>query len=391
MLVPKSSFYTVRSPLVWMGKRRRAGGRILPKSGGYFVHVTSRTKDKAFLFGPEEKTAFLELARRWSVFSGISMVTHCMMSNHFHLLLWVPEAEVAKTEVDPAEVLWRLRQVWSEEKVGAWASFYEAQDAEVQEKMMAEVLRRMFDLGEYMRVLKQGFSCWYNRRAEREGTLWEGRYRSVVVEGTPVALMSVAAYIDLNPVRAGLCGDPMDYHWNGYAEACAGGIHARLGLELLVRMARGQVPRSALVLRARKLRQEKDHAAVWAQMEGEASARKVPACWDDVQCVYRLWLVGKGKVREGDLWTTEKIRKRPGFSVEAVIAEYERMGAVPMQQLLRQRWRYFTRGVAIGGAAWLEGLMAAHRDQFGETRQKAGRRMRGKGWDGLEVLRQTDE
>ena len=389
MLVPKSSFYTMSSPLVWTGEKRRSAARILPKSGGYFVHVTSRTKDKAFLFGPEEKTAFLELARRWAVFSGISMVTHCMMSNHFHLLLWVPDGETAAKAVDHAEVLWRLGQVWSKDKVDVWESFYQAQDAETQEKMMAEVTRRMFDLGAYMRVLKQGFSCWYNRRAERVGTLWEGRYRSVVVEGNPLALMSVAAYIDLNPVRAGICEEPMDYHWNGYAEACAGGIHARLGLELLVRMARGQVPRPALMLRARKLRASNNHQAVWTQMETEAQTRKLPTCWEDVQRIYRLWLMSKGKTREGDLSTTGKIRKRPGFRPEDVIAEYERMGEVPMAQLLRHRWRYFTKGVAIGGTVWLEEMMAAYRDQFGDNRQKAGRRMRGKGWDGLEVLRAT--
>jgi hypothetical protein len=42
-----------------------------------------------------------------------------------------------------------------------------------------------------------------NRRLERTGTLWEGRFKSVLVEGGEQALLTVAAYIDLNPVRAG--------------------------------------------------------------------------------------------------------------------------------------------------------------------------------------------
>ncbi|MEZ5431159.1 MAG: hypothetical protein R3F31_08270 [Verrucomicrobiales bacterium] len=44
------------------------------------------------------------------------------------------------------------------------------------------------------------------------------------------ALLTMAAYIDLNPVRAGMVDDPKDYRWCGYAEAVAGGRRARRGL-----------------------------------------------------------------------------------------------------------------------------------------------------------------
>ncbi|MCC5846424.1 MAG: hypothetical protein JJU05_19410, partial [Verrucomicrobia bacterium] len=64
--------------------------RVLPKEGGYFVHVTSRVRGQDFLLGTKEKEAFRELAFRWAEFSGITVVTYCVMSNHFHLLLWVP-------------------------------------------------------------------------------------------------------------------------------------------------------------------------------------------------------------------------------------------------------------------------------------------------------------
>lgn len=43
--------------------------------------------------------------------------------------------------------------------------------------------------------------------------MWEDRFRSVLVEGRGHALRTMAAYIDLNPVRAGLCEDPKDYRW----------------------------------------------------------------------------------------------------------------------------------------------------------------------------------
>ncbi len=58
-------------------------------------------------------------------------------------------------------------------------------------------------------------------------TLWEDRFRSVLVERKGQALRAMAAYIDLNPVRAKICDDPKDYRWCGYAEAVAGGKEAR--------------------------------------------------------------------------------------------------------------------------------------------------------------------
>ena len=48
------------------------------------------------------------------------------------------------------------------------------------------------------------------------------RFKSALLEGGEV-LAAVAAYVELNPVRAGLCADPKDYRYSGYAEAFAKG------------------------------------------------------------------------------------------------------------------------------------------------------------------------
>ena len=56
------------------------------------------------------------------------------------------------------------------------------------------------------------------------------RFKSVLVEGKGNPLQTMAAYIDLNPVRAGLVGDPKDYRFCGYAEAVAGNRLAKAGL-----------------------------------------------------------------------------------------------------------------------------------------------------------------
>ncbi len=55
-----------------------------------------------------------------------------------------------------------------------------------------------------MKELKQRFSRWYNRQTGRFGTLWAERFKSVLVEDHPANVETLAAYIDLNPVRAGL-------------------------------------------------------------------------------------------------------------------------------------------------------------------------------------------
>jgi len=56
---------------------------------------------------------------------------------------------------------------------------------------------------------------WFNKRHQRTGTLWEGRYRATAVQ-TERYFLACMAYIDLNPVRAGMVPRPEDYPWSSY-------------------------------------------------------------------------------------------------------------------------------------------------------------------------------
>ncbi len=103
------------------------------------------------------------------------------------------------------------------------------------ERWRQKYLRRMWDLSEFMKTLKQKFTSWFNRTHERVGTLWESRFKSVLVEGSWGCLLKVAAYIDLNALRAGMVEDPKDYRWCGYGEAVAGDRRARRGLVTAMR------------------------------------------------------------------------------------------------------------------------------------------------------------
>ena len=97
-------------------------------------------------------------------------------------------------------------------------------------------LRRMGDMSEFMKTLKQRFSIWYRHHHESfTGTLWEGRFKSVVVQGVPASLSAVSAYIDLNPVRARMVDDPAKYKWSGYGAAMAGDASAMQGIARVFR------------------------------------------------------------------------------------------------------------------------------------------------------------
>jgi hypothetical protein len=64
-----------------------------------------------------------------------------------------------------------------------------------------------------VREIKVGFARYYNKRHHRRGYFWEDRFKSVIVENGET-LINCLAYIDLNPLRAGLVDRPENYRWN---------------------------------------------------------------------------------------------------------------------------------------------------------------------------------
>jgi putative transposase len=70
-------------------------------------------------------------------------------------------------------------------------------------------------LPQMMQAVGRSYVRYFNDAQGRSGTLWEGRYKSTLVQ-TDRYLLACMAYIDLNPVRAGLVADPRDYAWSSY-------------------------------------------------------------------------------------------------------------------------------------------------------------------------------
>jgi putative transposase len=75
---------------------------------------------------------------------------------------------------------------------------------------VAEGLSRM------MQALGRRYVAWFNARHQRSGTLWEGRFRAGLVQGETY-LLACMRYIELNPVRAGLCAQPEQWRWSSAA------------------------------------------------------------------------------------------------------------------------------------------------------------------------------
>ncbi|HMP73138.1 MAG TPA: hypothetical protein PKE55_07740, partial [Kiritimatiellia bacterium] len=198
------------------------------------------------------------------------------------------------------------------------------------ERLKASFTYRMGDVSEFFKTLKQRFTQWYNRRHARRGTLWEERFKSVLVEGRGNVLATMAAYIDLNPVRAGLVTDPKDYRFCGYGEAVAGGSVARGGLALV------------------------------AECLGQG------VDWRAAGKAYRVYLYGKG----------ERTSSKQGFSAEEVKKVLAEGGKLSRAEVLRCRVRYFSDGVALGSRAFVEEVFEANRGRFGRKRKTGARALR---------------
>jgi len=71
-------------------------------------------------------------------------------------------------------------------------------------------------LPQMMQAVGRRYVRYFNDAQKRSGTLWEGRYKSTLIQ-TERYLLACMAYIDLNPVRAGMVAHARDYPWSSYA------------------------------------------------------------------------------------------------------------------------------------------------------------------------------
>ena len=202
--------------------------------GEAFYHVVSRIANKAFLLDNcEKKRVFVNMMHRAADFSGVDVITYVVMDNHFHLCVRVPKRE---GDVPESEVLRRVGVLYGEDRRVALekrlAGYREEGDDSAVAAELEKLRLRMGDLSEFMKTFKQRVSQWYNANYLHEGTLWGGRFKSVLVEDGRY-LRNLIAYIHGNPIRAGLVTRAADYEWSAPGAAAKGDARAKKGLSLL--------------------------------------------------------------------------------------------------------------------------------------------------------------
>jgi putative transposase len=132
---------------------------------GYPHHVIQRGNNKQAIFATVADDRVLldlldENARKFNV----ALHAYVLMSNHFHLLATPQTAD---------------------------------------------------GLPKMMQAVGRSYVRYFNNTHKRTGTLWEGRYKSTLIQNDRY-LLACMAYIDLNPVRAGLVAQPQDYPWSSH-------------------------------------------------------------------------------------------------------------------------------------------------------------------------------
>jgi putative transposase len=121
------------------------------------------------------------------------------MGNHFHILVrMIPDTHFSDTEIKE-----RFLRYYGKE--GKENLFSDGQIPYYRNKWAS--------LSEFLKEIKQSFTRYYNKRHLRRGTLWGERFKSCIVENGET-LINCLAYIDLNPVRAGIVTRPEEYRWN---------------------------------------------------------------------------------------------------------------------------------------------------------------------------------
>ena len=188
----------------------------------------SRIAHQEYYLTPEEKDHLVRLVRKVERFSSVQVLAYCVMSNHIHILVFLPERP--ETLPSDEDMLVRIAALYGETFAvcvkGEWARLEGLQKG-LSNEDKAGYFARMYDVSEFMKAIKQRYTMSFNYENEHYGTMWEGRFKAVHVQPTMGPMAAVAAYDDLNPVRAGMVGDPMEYRWSSWFAAVNGDENAR--------------------------------------------------------------------------------------------------------------------------------------------------------------------
>jgi REP element-mobilizing transposase RayT len=135
----------------------------------------------------------------------VDVLGFCVMSNHFHLVTRMYTADHFSDD----QIRERLEKWFPEGR-------------EIGDQTIAKFRERWSSLARFVKDIKQGFTRYYNKRHGRKGYFWGDRFKSLIVQNGR-SLINLLAYVDLNPIRAGIVKRPEQYRW------CSLGYHVQTG------------------------------------------------------------------------------------------------------------------------------------------------------------------
>jgi len=193
------------------------GAQLISLDATPHYHVITRCVRRQYLCGLDAKTGrdfshrrdwirirIFELA---DVFA-IDVCAYGIMSNHLHLVLSVDQDRAL--EWDDREVARRWMKLFGGTPLvrsfAAGEALSAAQLAAVDLKIV-EYRKRLFDISWFMRCLNEPIARQANAEDNVTGRFWEGRFKSQALLDES-ALIAAMAYVDLNPIRAGMAETP---------------------------------------------------------------------------------------------------------------------------------------------------------------------------------------
>ncbi|MDO6462175.1 transposase [Granulosicoccaceae sp. 1_MG-2023] len=201
-----------------------------------YYHCTSRCVRRSFLCGVDRDGRSYEHRRAWieslllkqaQAFS-IEIAAYAIMSNHFHVVLYVDQA-AAKSLTD-ADVVRRWHSLYQGSPLSRRFANGEALSAGERfylDKSIRDWRSRLISISWFMRRLNETVARLANDEDGCTGHFWEGRFKSQALLDEK-ALAACMAYVDLNPIRAGLARTPETSDYTSVKKRAAQARRARL-------------------------------------------------------------------------------------------------------------------------------------------------------------------
>ena len=175
-----------------------------PRNEGVYLHICNHTVSSMYdqlPLGDIEKTKFISIFERYKVKYNIQLISLVVMGNHFHALVYCPSEKFTE-----------------EEAFTAYNLFHRKEKVKFHDDFRVKSLRENSNnISEFMRETQREFSLWFNktRPYKRKGALWQDRFQCQLIQ-SDLYLWACLKYIELNPVRAGICQNAQEYSYSSF-------------------------------------------------------------------------------------------------------------------------------------------------------------------------------